>query len=52
MNRQVLTEDLINMEEILERTATRKDIWQDRFIYAMALAIWHLLQDKRRGETK
>ena len=43
MNRQVLIEDIENMEEILNRTAVRCDIWQDRFIYAMAKAIYHIL---------
>lgn len=52
MNKRALTEDLMNMEKIMERTANRTDIWQDRFIYAIALAIWHLLQDKRRGDEK
>lgn len=36
-------EDLNAMEEVMERTADRCDIWQDRFIYAMAKAIYHLL---------
>ena len=44
MNRKVLISDLENMEEIMCRTADRCDIWQDRFIYAMAKAIYHILQ--------
>ena len=32
-----------DMEEVMHRTADRCDIWQDRFIYAMARAIWYLL---------
>lgn len=40
-----LNEDRENMEEILIRTADRVDIWQDRFIYAMARAIWDILNE-------
>ena len=36
-------EDLEAMEEVMERTADRADIWQDRLIYAMAKAIYHIL---------
>ena len=43
MNKQVLIDDIENMEEIMNRTADRCDIWQDRFIYAMAKAIYHIL---------
>lgn len=39
-----LQQDAENMEEIMCRTADRCDIWQDRFIYAMAKAIYHILQ--------
>ena len=35
--------DLENMEEIAERLADRSDIWQDRFIYWMAVAIRDIL---------
>lgn len=38
-----LTKDAENMLEVMERTAERTDIWQDRLIYHMALAIWHIL---------
>ena len=41
--RDELIKDLGNMEEILTKTAGRCDIWQDRFIYHMAKAIFHLL---------
>lgn len=41
MNR--LTEDAMNMLEVMERTADRSDIWQDRCVYAMAKAIYHIL---------
>lgn len=41
--RDELIKDLDAMEEILTKTAGRCDIWQDRFIHAMARAIFHLL---------
>jgi len=37
-----LTRDLENMETIMERTADRCDIWQDRFIYWIAKAIYDM----------
>ena len=40
----MIAEDLQNVEECLERTANRADIWQDRVIHGLAIAIWHLLQ--------
>lgn len=48
MTRDDLVKDARNMEEIAERTASRCDIWQDRFIYWMAIAILHLLQEAIR----
>ena len=39
----VLREDAERMEEIMDRTAVRADIWQDRFIYWIAVAIWHII---------
>ena len=44
MKRETLIQDLNNVEECLERTSGRSDIWQDRIIYNLALAVWHLLQ--------
>ena len=38
-----LLKDLENMEEVLSRTAGRTDIWQNRIIYAIAKAVYHLL---------
>lgn len=53
MKIEVLIEDLDNMDDVMERTAGRADIWQDRCIYAMAKAIWHLLQwVLRHGEKE
>lgn len=45
MRKSVLIQDMDAMDEVMERTAGRRvDIWQDRCIYAMAKAIWHILQ--------
>jgi len=44
-----LKEDMENMEEVMKRTSYRADIWQDRFIYAMARAIWDILKVIRKG---
>ena len=54
MKRSALIKDLENMEEIMERTVNRCDLWQDRFIYWMAVAIYHLLTMaiKRQEEKK
>lgn len=38
-----LTQDAMNMLEVMERTADRCDIWQDRFIYWMAKAIYDVI---------
>lgn len=40
---KVLRNDAVRMEEIMDRTAERTDIWQDRFIYWIAVAIYHLI---------
>lgn len=42
MNKQ-LTQDAENMIEVMERTATRCDIWQDRIIYHLAKAIYDII---------
>lgn len=44
MTKKRLMEDCENMEEIMCKTADRCDIWQDRFIYAIARAVWDILQ--------
>lgn len=41
---KTLTKDAEHMEEIMSRTADRCDIWQDRFIYWIAVAIYHIIQ--------
>ena len=38
------TKDADNMLEVMDRTAGRADIWQDRCIYWMAVAIFHILE--------
>ena len=51
MTRDVLLEDAQRMEEVCERTVNRCDIWQDRIIYWIAVAVLHLLLDaiKKKG---
>lgn len=50
--RDELIRDMEAMEQGMERTAGRCDIWQDRLIYAMCLAIYHILQWIVRREGK
>lgn len=38
------TEDKERMDKITERLSTRQDIWQDRYIYWIAVAIGHILE--------
>ena len=38
-----LIDDAAHMESVCERTAGRCDIWQDRAVYWMAVAILHIL---------
>lgn len=39
-----LTEDMLNVETVMEKTADRVDIWQDRIIYVFAKALWDILE--------
>lgn len=59
--KQAFIADLEAMEAGMERTAERSDIWQDRLVYALCRAVWHIIQyllykdagirvDKRQGE--
>lgn len=41
--RDALIKDLAHMEEACERTANRTEIWQDRIIYWMAVALVHII---------
>ncbi len=50
--RDALVEDLAHAEEACERTATRADIWQDRIVYWMAVAIVHIITWILRKEDK
>lgn len=36
--------DMGHMEDVMVRTADRSDIWQDRCVYWMAVAIFHILE--------
>lgn len=47
-----LIQDLDAMEEIMAKTAYRCDIWQDRFIYAIAKAVYHLLMREIRRDKR
>ena len=38
-----LIKDAENMLEVMDRTANRADIWQDRCVYWMAVAIYHII---------
>ena len=38
------TKDKEHMDEIANKLSERQDIWQDRFIYWMAVAIGHILE--------
>lgn len=42
--RNILIEDIEEMEEGLIRTSQRADIWQDRLVHALCKAVYHLLQ--------
>ena len=53
MTREKLNEHKANMDKITERLGgTRDDIWQDRFIYDIALAISDILIEKERENGK
>jgi len=39
-----LKKDAERMLEVMDRTAGRSDIWQDRCVYWMAVAIFHILE--------
>jgi hypothetical protein len=41
--REELIRDMSNMEDVMCRTAERTDIWQDRCVYAMAKAVYHII---------
>lgn len=41
---EALKEDAQHMEDAALRTANRADIWQDRIIYWMAVALLHVIE--------
>ena len=45
---KALKEDATRMEEVCCRLAQPTDIWQDRFVYWIAVAVLHLLQAEIR----
>ena len=42
--RDLLIEDAEKIEEAASRTAGRCDIWQDRIVYNLCVAVLHLLR--------
>lgn len=48
--REAMIEDMQNMEDGMIRTAGRADIWQDRLVYALCKAVYHILTWILRGE--
>ena len=46
------TEDKERMDEIASKLSHRQDIWQDRYIYWIAVAIGHILERiVKKGES-
>jgi hypothetical protein len=46
------SKDKERMDEIAERLYQRQDIWQDRYIYWIAVAIGHILEwIVKKGES-
>lgn len=52
MTRKELLDYITDLDEVLERTARRSDIWQDRAVYAMAKALRGLVLDRLREMNK
>lgn len=50
--RDELIHDMDAMEDGMIRTGRRADIWQDRLIYAICKAVYHIIAYLLRGETK
>lgn len=50
MKKKQLIKDIEHMDEIADRLATRDDIWQDRFIYWIAIAIRDILLEMVKGD--
>lgn len=45
MSKTKLGRDAENMQEITERLVMKDEIWQDRYIYWIAVAVLHLLEE-------
>lgn len=52
MSKSRLVVDAENMEEITERLAKRDDIWQDRYVYWIAVAVLHAIDEIRKIKRK
>lgn len=50
--KEALMRDAENMEEVCGRLADRSDIWQDRMVYWIAVAVLHIITYLMRGEAK
>lgn len=50
MTNKQLMQNLRDIEEVMERTYPRADIWQDECIYAMARIIRDILLELKKGE--
>ena len=45
------TRDKQRMDEIAERLSQRQDIWQDRYVYWIAVTLGHILEWMVKHET-
>lgn len=52
MSRDELVKDADRMENICILLGDRQDIWQDRLVYWIAVAVLHLLQDAVKRKDK
>lgn len=52
MARDRLIDDAEAMLEVMERTADQADIWQDRCVYAIAKAVYHIILRIHAQEMK
>ena len=44
-----LNEDIENMIEVMNRTVNRADIWQDRCVYWISVAVYHIIMYLKRN---
>jgi len=52
MTCETLIADAQRMEDACSRLANRQDIWQDRIVYWICVAVLHLLQNEIRRYGK